>query len=124
MIKASVYPVIAAVVLGAAALASPQVFLSPPPALLDVQRVIINTYGALGVLLGLVWPRGAWRWGLWLTAPVVLAVAVAAAAPALSVVYPKPFIELALALIGSVLGAQLGALVGRRLGASDSRRAG
>ena len=31
-------------------------------------------FGVLGFLLGVVWPNGRWRWGLWLIAPGLLLV--------------------------------------------------
>ena len=36
--------------------------------------IVISTaiFGAAGLLIGILWPGGAWRWGLWVVAPVLL----------------------------------------------------
>ena len=40
--------------------------------------ILISTaiFGAAGLLIGILWPGGAWRWGLWLVAPGLLLVTI------------------------------------------------
>ncbi len=40
--------------------------------------IVISTaiFGAAGLLIGVLWPGGAWRWGLWIVAPGFLLVTI------------------------------------------------
>ncbi len=40
--------------------------------------ILISTaiFGAAGLLIGTLWPGGAWRWGLWVVAPGLLLVTI------------------------------------------------
>jgi len=43
-----------------------------------VTAILVSTviFGAVGLLMGILWPGGAWRWGLWVVAPGLLLVTI------------------------------------------------
>ena len=69
-------------------------------------------FGAAGILLGTLWPGGAWRWGLWVVAPGLLLVTIGLVSSG----QLGSFLSDDLPFLASgLVGACLGGLIGARL---------
>ena len=67
-------------------------------------------YGLAGTLLSFIWPKGSWRWGLWLSVPLWFFVGVSVAFAGYFHVFLTKDLPLLLGvLISSCTGAYLGA---------------
>jgi len=62
------------------------IWLEGPSVKVDVERerliiVILEVlvggaiYAGLGAVLGYIWPKGGWRWGLWVSLPLIIFIA-------------------------------------------------
>ncbi len=60
---------VAAVFLGVVAAAAPANLPLESPSFATAVVVSTAIFGFVGLLLGALWPGGAWRWGLWVVAP-------------------------------------------------------
>jgi hypothetical protein len=74
--------------------------------------LVISTviFGVAGLLLGMVWPGGSWRWGLWVVAPGLLLVTVGVITSGeFASFFGDDLPYLALGLVGASLGGRIGA---------------
>ena len=76
--------------------------------------ILISTaiFGAAGLLIGILWPGGTWRWGLWVVAPGLLLVTIGLISSGEFASYFRddlPFLAsgLVAACLGGFLGARL-----------------
>ena len=76
--------------------------------------ILISTaiFGAAGLLIGILWPGGAWRWGLWVVAPGLLLVTIGLISSGEFASYltdDLPFLAsgLVAACLGGFIGARL-----------------
>ena len=109
------YANVIAVVLGLVAAFTPANL--PKESLAFVTMVLISAviFGAAGLVMGLLWPTRAWRWGLWVVAPGLLLVVI-------SVLFSGEFGNflrddvpfLAAGLVAACLGGVIGGRLSRR----------
>ena len=100
----SKYPYILAVVLGLAVPIIPEIKAFP---------IILGlVYFSIGSLFGFLWPKESWRWGLWITGPMIVLVALSVLfAGQLDVFLKKDLPLLLLGFISTSLGSLLSAWI-------------
>ncbi|MEJ2645554.1 MAG: hypothetical protein P8180_11585 [Gammaproteobacteria bacterium] len=109
------YVHVAGLALGtAAAVLFPQ-FLPPHTAAWDVYRYTANTYGVIGLGLGLAWPRLGWHWAWWLGLPLLAFQGVGALAGRGAMWATPHLLRLLIALFTGGVGSQFGAFLGSKL---------
>ncbi len=65
-----------AVFLGLVAAAAPANLPLESPSFATAILISTAIFGAAGLLMSILWPGGAWRWGLWVVAPGLLLVTI------------------------------------------------
>ena len=70
------YAYVIAVLLGLLAAAAPANLPLESPSFATAILISTAIFGAAGLLPGILWPGGAWRWGLWVVAPGLLLVTI------------------------------------------------
>jgi len=98
------YPYILAVIAGLLILFLPD--MNPVPFMLGV------VYFSVGSVFGFLWPKGSWRWGLWIAGPICFLLGTSVLfAGFLEVFLKKDLPILLVSLISTCLGSLLFSLV-------------
>ena len=101
-----------AVFLGLVAAAAPANLPLDSPSFATAILISTAIFGAVGLLLSILWPGGAWRWGLWVVAPGLLLVTIGLISTGQFTKFfgdDLPFLAsgLVAACLGGVIGARL-----------------
>ena len=101
-----------AVFLGLVAAAAPANLPLDSPSFATAILLSTAIFGAVGLLLSILWPGGAWRWGLWVVAPGLLLVTIGLISTGQFTSFfgdDLPFLAsgLVAACLGGVIGARL-----------------
>ncbi len=101
-----------AVLLGLLAAFAPANLPLESPSLSTALLISTAIFGAAGLLIGILWPGCAWRWGLWVVAPGLLLVTIGLISTGQFTSFfgdDLPFLAsgLVAACLGGVIGARL-----------------
>ena len=89
----------------------------PIPIMVGVALVV---FFVLGLAFGLFWPGESWRWSIWLTAPVVVILAMDLLIGTPEMIM-RDLIFTACAIVGGALGGLIGAVRGSRAKQTEVR---
>jgi len=109
------YAHLVGVALGTAAAVLFSRLLPPHTAPWDVLRYTANLYGAVGLGVGLVWPRLKWHWVWWFGLPLLAYQSVGALAGRGALWATPHLLRLLVALFTGGVGSQFGAFLGSKL---------
>ena len=89
----------------------------------NLQKIILEAtiYSFIGLVIGLLWPLGSWRWGLWLSIPIVLLIKLSILFAGNTHIYlEKDLLLLLTIIVSGFLGSLLGLFFRRKKQKGDN----